>query len=499
MMKVRIKLNAIKKCTLKTIHAFFLFFFFFTSAQVDLRIDQMLDLSEKQFVDHQYIPSLKTADNALQLAKKKSDSKGIIRANLFIAKALSETGIYKKALPYLENAEKEPFFLEYISAQIETYRLRGRIYGSLQMNDLALREFYKQLKFSSQVKDPLQKKRSILWAHQNIAEIFSQVNRRDSVWKHLMIQRQILKSFPQNNSKGVFYDLSNTYTAIGKEYLLRNKTVEARKYIDSAMTVLSENDSPYLYQILEAYGDWEDANGNTTAAVEYYRKALQNTIQLQNKNAEKLVNKVLADYFSRNKLDEKEEIGFLKRYQKLNDSLNAKNARLAELVIHSFLEMEYAELKSEKAKYTNAIVLILVFVTGLIFLLFWKNRKEKIKLLQIADALNEKESLVENLLQQGNSNNFNELILLGKRNDPQFIILFKELYPDFISKLKAIDESIKTSELIFCAMIYLNFSTKDISEYSHVTVRAVQIRKNRLRKKYNIASDVDLAKWMRNL
>lgn len=132
-------------------------------------------------------------------------------------------------------------------------------------------------------------------------------------------------------------------------------------------------------------------------------------------------------------------------------------------------------------------------------MLFWKNRKEKIKLLQIADALNEKESLVENLLQQGNSNNFNELILLGKRNDPQFIILFKELYPDFISKLKAIDESIKTSELIFCAMIYLNFSTKDISEYSHVTVRAVQIRKNRLRKKYNIASDVDLAKWMRNL
>ena len=252
MMKILIKFNFGEKCTMKILGAFLLLSFCFVSAQVDIRTDKMLDLSEKQFIDHQYVHSLNTADQALQLAKQESYSKGIIRANIFIAKALAETGIYKNALQYLENAEKEPFFLEYINAQIETYRLRGRIYGSLQMNDLALREFYKQLKFSNRIKDPLQQKRSMYWAHQNMSETFLQMNRRDSTWKHLMIQRQILKSFPQNNSKDVFYDLSTTYTAIGKEYLFRKNTFAARKYIDSAMNVLSENNSPYLYQTLES-------------------------------------------------------------------------------------------------------------------------------------------------------------------------------------------------------------------------------------------------------
>jgi DNA-binding NarL/FixJ family response regulator len=47
-------------------------------------------------------------------------------------------------------------------------------------------------------------------------------------------------------------------------------------------------------------------------------------------------------------------------------------------------------------------------------------------------------------------------------------------------------------------MTFLNFSTKNIAQYTFVTVRAVQIRKNRLRKKLNIASDIDFNNWMRD-
>ncbi|AQX05135.1 hypothetical protein BAX97_16085 [Elizabethkingia meningoseptica] len=94
---------------------------------------------------------------------------------------------------------------------------------------------------------------------------------------------------------------------------------------------------------------------------------------------------------------------------------------------------------------------------------------------------------------------FTYLIMLAKRNNPEFLILFKELYPQFISGLKKLDPKIKSSQLSFCAMAYLNFSSKDISEYTFVTLRAVQIRKNRLRKKYNIPSDEDFNSWMRRL
>ncbi len=94
-------------------------------------------------------------------------------------------------------------------------------------------------------------------------------------------------------------------------------------------------------------------------------------------------------------------------------------------------------------------------------------------------------------------NNFNDLIALAKNNSAEFLALFSEIYPDFVVSLKKINPKIRSSELEFCAMTFLNFSTKHIAQYTFVTVRAVQVRKNRLRKKLKIASDVDFNNWMR--
>ena len=94
-------------------------------------------------------------------------------------------------------------------------------------------------------------------------------------------------------------------------------------------------------------------------------------------------------------------------------------------------------------------------------------------------------------------NNFNNLIALAKNNDAEFLALFNEIYPEFVDSLKTINPKIRSSELEFCAMTFLNFSTKNIAEYTSVTIRAVQVRKNRLRKKFNIASDIDFNNWMR--
>lgn len=59
--------------------------------------------------------------------------------------------------------------------------------------------------------------------------------------------------------------------------------------------------------------------------------------------------------------------------------------------------------------------------------------------------------------------------------------------------------NLRSTELEFCAMAFLNFSTKNIAEYTYVTIRAVQVRKNRLRKKFDIPSDAGFNNWMREL
>ncbi|MCU7616580.1 LuxR C-terminal-related transcriptional regulator [Chryseobacterium sp. PBS4-4] len=89
-----------------------------------------------------------------------------------------------------------------------------------------------------------------------------------------------------------------------------------------------------------------------------------------------------------------------------------------------------------------------------------------------------------------------EILRLAKENSPRLLSKFKSLYPDFFEKLTEIQPNLQNSELIFCIYLKLNLSTKEIATYTFVTPKAVQNRKNRIRKKLNIASSVDIYKWV---
>ena len=94
---------------------------------------------------------------------------------------------------------------------------------------------------------------------------------------------------------------------------------------------------------------------------------------------------------------------------------------------------------------------------------------------------------------------FEEIVELAKSNSPEFLSRFQEVYPAFCHNLMTSHPRLQTSEIKFCALLFLNFSSKDIAEFTYVTVKAVQNRKNRLRKKLNISSEEDLNLWMQKL
>lgn len=112
-------------------------------------------------------------------------------------------------------------------------------------------------------------------------------------------------------------------------------------------------------------------------------------------------------------------------------------------------------------------------------------------------------SLISHLKSHKKTNSINptqlkKVVNLAVQNDISFLSQFKETYPSFIKNLLQIQPDLNNGELKFCAYLLLNFSSKDIAEYTYVTHRAVQIRKNRLRKKLNIPSDTDLYIWIHN-
>lgn len=92
-----------------------------------------------------------------------------------------------------------------------------------------------------------------------------------------------------------------------------------------------------------------------------------------------------------------------------------------------------------------------------------------------------------------------EIITLAKENSPRLLNKFRLVYPDFFDKIAKVCPNLKNSELIFCIYLKLNFTTKEIATYTFVTPKAIQNRKNRIRKKLNIPSELDIYKWFNDL
>lgn len=120
-----------------------------------------------------------------------------------------------------------------------------------------------------------------------------------------------------------------------------------------------------------------------------------------------------------------------------------------------------------------------------------KNDMIQLKEVEIS-KLEEKNIELENQINDA----FEEVILLAKENSPNFLKRFEEVYPEFFTKLNQIEPKLLNTEKRFCGYLFLQFSTKDIANYTFVTVKAVQHSKYRLRKKLAIPSDCDIITWI---
>ncbi|OPB95077.1 hypothetical protein BAS10_11925 [Elizabethkingia meningoseptica] len=480
-------------------------------------IDSLMEVSKQDFAGAKFLKSLELANKAQDLSEKIKYSKGITVSNIHIANVLSSIGEYHNAMYFIRRAEKERFLRKDINQQSEINRIRGRIYYELKLYKESIRQYQSNLYLSYKIKDSVSRDISLFLSHHRLATIFGSIGQKDSAWSHLKSLNNILKKFKKKEasySYGIYYydmaqqyiydkDYKNAKTYLDKAMVLYNEYIKfpklsapSSKYGDMELAKLSY---PGLHVLLNKYGYQEQELGNIDQAESYYLQALSSMIKEGNMGAVRKQYKLLADYYTYSRHDNELAGKYRYKYQKISDSLDAVNKKIEEIVLDDILEFKNDERRNNQRKYVYG-VLGVVLLLFLIIIFYYQRHQKKSKLLQEKDIiLSEKEILNEELEKKVEENKFQDLIILAKNNNPEFLVLFKEVYPQFISKLKELDPKIRSSELSFCAMAYLNFSTKDISEYTFVTVRAVQIRKNRLRKKYSIPSDEDFNSWMRRL
>lgn len=180
-----------------------------------------------------------------------------------------------------------------------------------------------------------------------------------------------------------------------------------------------------------------------------------------------------------------------KAYFYLNAYTEAKNKTNAEVLAAINQDMESfiteARIDTENHKRNIKWVFFLSFV-GLSLLAAYAWRIINILSKRRADLKSEAEMLKNRI----NDNRQEEIIEMAKKNDPEFLSGFKEVYPGYIDKLLAINPSLENSELIFCAMLKLHFTSKEIASYTLLQHRTVQQKKYRIRKRLNIPTETDI-------
>jgi tetratricopeptide (TPR) repeat protein len=158
-----------------------------------------------------------------------------------------------------------------------------------------------------------------------------------------------------------------------------------------------------------------------------------------------------------------------------------------------------AENEKEALVNRNMVLLIIagILIIGLLLHSYWQFcYKNKLKL----DAKQKKSEIKQKAIQivslkQKVTTSYDEVIQMAKKNDPLFVVVFKELYPDFYLKLIAIQPDLTITEQKICFYLKLKFSTKEIADYTFVTVKAIQNRKNRLRKRLFLKEGEDIYKY----
>lgn len=290
-------------------------------------------------------------------------------------------------------------------------------------------------------------------------------------------------------------------SAIGDIYLKIGRLDSAKQYLHKSLnTAKLHHLEKFTFPAFKGLGDIYLKEENLDTALYYYTKASALATKIENTgNIKDSYHKLSTIYGLLG--DSGKSVAYLKLYSRMADSLSyiGKNATKASSDI---IIAEEAQKQHRKRNYYIAaiggFILLLMVLTYILVALSKKhqNTVEQHKLEQ--EKLYEKlgQFKAEAIADKINDKDLREVISLAMANDPIFLIKFKELHPVFIQKLMEICPTLATSDLSICAQLRLGFYTKEIARYTGASVRAVEGKKHRIRKKLNIPTADDINVWM---
>jgi len=195
---------------------------------------------------------------------------------------------------------------------------------------------------------------------------------------------------------------------------------------------------------------------------------------------------------------------YSKRHSVLADSMAQTDKKAVKVSAEILMKEQSSIYTKSRWNYTIIILLAAVCLLALVLVLLKLRKNHQTTLARYfkrEHLLNRKLAFLQSkvLTDTVNEEALKDLIALAMVNDARFLIKFKELHPLFTQKLVERAPGLTTSDLIVCAHMRLGFYTKEIARYTKSTVRSIEQRKYRIRKKLDIPNTENINIWMMNL
>ncbi|WP_165828212.1 tetratricopeptide repeat protein [Chryseobacterium phosphatilyticum] len=434
----------------------------------------MLKKTESLRIQGDYENLVRLNKDYLNIAEENKYKEGVILCYINISNISATIGNYKRGLSYLSLAEKELKAVDSHVLKARLYQEHAQLNYVIGLYKSALEFNAKGLYYLKSTSESDKRKYYLYRLYANRAECLYKANKTDSAYIYLQKGQKV-------DSRGVLLN-----TLLAKHHLLYTKRLDsALIYLQKASQKIVNTgkvnvQSGFVYL---TYGDYYYELKDYNTALSYYKKALDNynkTNRLY--NIPGAYESIANTYKMLNEPEKEAEARQRYREEKV-DLENIQNEAINISIDQMLNDKDEESLGFEKKIYLFGSVIIILCV--IIFLLLYthnrslRQRKNEFK----SEALSLKSKI---------NDSFDELVNLAKKNDSTFLTRFQEIYPDFCPKLLEINSKLGASELAFCAMIKLNFTSKEIAEYTFIQHKSVQQKKHRLRKKLDVPSDQEL-------
>ncbi|WP_407480571.1 tetratricopeptide repeat protein [Elizabethkingia meningoseptica] len=441
----------------------------------------LLEKNENLRIAGDYVKLVKLNQRYLAEAKRKGNKEGEAFCYINIANIYSTVGNYKKGLQYAKMAENIVNEKQYAPLSAKLYQEYGQLNKVLGLHDNALLYNDKALYYLKKV--PVKERKDYLLGkvYANRADFMYRKNRPDSslIYFHKALQ----------------IENSPLYKAlIAKHHLLYTRRNDsANVYLKQALAIFKGAQEPNaeLAVVYQTSGDYYFKTGQPDKALQYYRNALDMYTRTNRIYQIPFVYNAIAEVY-KEAGDKEKEHEYLIKYTESKDNLNSKQNEALNLSIEKLLSDRDKEFKMSKNKIFIYVFGLLALILVISVFIYRRDQQLLLKKYTLKKEETESKDHVDN-------NVFDELVTLARQNDSTFLTRFQQVYPDFIDKLLEINPNLVNSELAFCAMVKLNFTSKEIAGYTFIQHKSVQQKKHRLRKKLNVPTDQDMYVFFQNL